>query len=161
MTIKDFIFGYTKTLDKDKEKFLAKHIKSHYLSYAMKIAEAEQIIQHTCYVDVNGSQRFRNNTPLRYVVFVQAVLRNYTDLEFSENVLEDFDKLEENYIVEAVFAAIGDDVDRFQTVLNMMLDDVQMNERALVPFVEGKLDALSIIMAQLGEAYEASQAAEE
>lgn len=156
MNVKDFVHGYKNA--RDKQKFVEQIITKHYLSYAMKIAEADQIIKYTSY---NTDGKYYVNSPLRYCVFIQSVLRNYTALEFDEdNVMEGFDLLEESGATDDILNGIGIDVSRFQTVLNMKLDDITENERALVPYIEGKLEALGVLLDQFAAAYEQQQASE-
>ena len=80
------------------------------------------------------------------MLFVLAVLRNYTTLELNaENLVEDFDALDKSGAIETLFAVIGKDIDTFNTVLTMTYDDYATNERDLVSFVEHKIDALMTV----------------
>ena len=47
-----------------------------------------------------------------------------------------------NYVEEA----IGDDCVKFDTILKMVYDDMMVNERSLVSFVEKKLNVLTALI---------------
>ena len=134
-----------KELDK-KAKFVNKYIDNTYMSYAMKMAEARQIMERTSNIDVGGKTMFSMSSPMRYVLFVVSVIRNYTSLEFSDDVMADFDLLSVSGAIEMIFAAIGRDVDDFNTVLSMTVDDYMQNERDIVSFMEQRLATLERIL---------------
>ena len=146
MRVKDFVYNLEKKKEDDVAKFVEKHLKTHYISYSRKMSEAELIVKHSSTVEVNGKEVFRVSSPMRWMLFVLAVLRNYTTLELNaENLVEDFDALDKSGAIETLFAVIGKDIDTFNTVLTMTYDDYATNERDLVSFVEHKIDALMTV----------------
>lgn len=163
MRVKDFVYNLEKKKEDDVVKFVEKHLKTHYISYSRKMSEAELIVKHSSTVEVNGRETFRVSSPMRWMLFVLAVLRNYTTLELNaENLVEDFDALDKSGAIETLFAVIGKDIDTFNTVLTMTYDDYATNERDLVSFVEHKIDALMTVfdginMEELQAAIEAAK----
>lgn len=146
MRVKDFVYNLEKKKEDDVAKFVEKHLKTHYISYSRKMSEAELIVKHSSTVEVNGKEVFRVSSPMRWMLFVLAVLRNYTTLELNaENLVEDFDALDKSGAIETLFAVIGKDIDTFNTVLTMTYDDYAANERDLVSFVEHKIDAMMTV----------------
>ena len=141
MKIVDFIDTFKGTEYKDK--FVQKHITKPYMNWLMKVAEAENIIQKSCY-DKDG--KFRLNSPLRYYLFIMSTIKNYTDLEFEDGeAIRDFNALEENGINDMIIGMV-DDVKRFTKVLQMTLDDHMENYRSLVGYVDSNKDwAISLL----------------
>lgn len=141
MKIVDFIDTFKGTEYKDK--LIQKHITKPYMHWLMKVAEAENIVQKSCY-DKDGN--FRLNSPLRYYLYIITIIKNYTDLEFTESeMMSEFDLLEENG-VDDMIVSMADDVARFTKVMQMTLDDHMENYRSLVGYVDGKKDALMTVL---------------
>ena len=121
MDIGKFIEEYDRAQSKDR--LIKKHVLSDYISFEVKLSESKKIIEHSCYEDVDGRRVFRMNSPVRYMLFMMAVIRSYTDLEFDlTNTMIQFDLLDQRGIFEQLIQVIGGDVDKFQTVLNMTMD---------------------------------------
>ena len=150
MRVKDFVYNLEKKKEDDVAKFVEKHLKTHYISYSRKMSEAELIVKHSSTVEVDGKETFRVSSPMRWMLFVLAVLRNYTTLELNaENLVEDFDALDKSGAIETLFAVIGKDIDTFNTVLNMVHDDYLTNERDVVSYIEHKLEAVSKLIDEI------------
>lgn len=146
MKVDEFVNGFNKALKSKSsvntvEKYIEKHITKKYLPYAMKMAEAHNIVKSSSYYADADTKRFRLNSPARYILFVVSVLTHYTDIEFGKNVSEDYDALAECGALEGIITAIGEDYDVFQTVVNMTLDDEMSNERELASFFEHRIVA--------------------
>lgn len=151
--IKIFVKLFNDITDRDadkelekKTKFANKYIENSYMPYAMKMAEARQILERSTNIEVDGKQMFSISSPMRYVLFVVSVIQNYTSLEFSDDVMADFDLLSVSGAIEVLFASIGRDVEDFNTVLSMTVDDYMQNERDLVSFIENRLAAFAKIL---------------
>ena len=161
MYISEFVSKYLEVKQQPKQKgsqakpedtFINNHIKTHYVSYVTKIEMSKSIVKLSMYKNVNDKKVFVPNSPQRYCLFVQAVIDLYTDLEWDmvesgdvRNISMDFDLLEQNGLVEALFSSIGEDVSKFTTVLNMVLDDEVDQNRSMIPFLETKFEAMSIV----------------
>ena len=165
MFISEFVAKYNET--KQKNAFLNKHIKTHYINYETKISLAQNIVNISMYKEINGKKTFIINSPIRYMLFVQALIDYYTDLEWDKGVDENgnevldvskgFNALEQSGAVEALIATIGDDVTKFTTVLNMVVDDEIDARRSIVPFIETKIEAASIAFDTLSQALESPE----
>lgn len=154
MKVKDFVEQFVKTTD--KERFVAKHIKTSYIPYAVKMNEAARIVRTSTYTGEEGA--FKLSSPTRYLLFILTVLQQYTDIELNLSaVTEDFDALDEVGAIDFIVAAIGRDVDTFQTIVNMTYDDELTNTRDLVPFLETKIEALGAVLSEIIAAAEAEQ----
>ena len=150
MNINEFINGYNEA--QNKEKYLKKHVTTSYIDWGVKIFESERIVQMSCYDNNDESRRFRINSPMRYYLYVLAVIKNYTDVEIEDGKgLQSFDELEKNGITTPLLAAIGVDADSFQTVLKMTLDDHIMNYRDVTSWMDEKLEAIKTVFDMLGE----------
>lgn len=155
MDYKEFIKKYEEA--KDKERFLQKHIKTKYLPYQQKIAEAKKIVELTMYVDINDKKVFKQNTPLLHLMFIMRVIFNYTDIEWEDgsNIVEPYNALCESNLLELIISAIPNkEYGAFDTVLQMTLNDELENYRSLAGFFDSKVDALSMTLNALAEATE-------
>ena len=145
MKINEFIEGFNAA--ENKEKFVNKHIKTDYVVYATKIATCQRIVQ-ACMYDEDG--RFAPNTPMRYMLFVVSIIELYTDIEFdATDKLSGFDDLEacgaDNYIVNAV----ASDFSKFESVMNMTVDDAVDRSRNLIDYFDGKIARVKDALAQI------------
>ena len=141
MDIGKFIDEYVATKDpKTRETLVKDHVVSTYLNYAKKIEESKKIVEHSCY-DADGN--FVINSPIRFMLFMMSVIRNYTDLEFStENPLGQFDLIMKYDIGKMFVSNFAEDYKSFETVLKMVFDDEYGNQRSMVSFIEHKMDAV-------------------
>lgn len=148
MDIGKFIDEYSKAQNEQTMvRILKKHITNDYIDYATKIAEAVSIIDKTCYLEINGKKKFVLNTPMRYMLFMTRVIANYTDLEFDkENTELQFNLLEKYGIFDIMPDLIGEDYNRFQTVVNMTISDVMENERSFISWIDNMGDIVSIFL---------------
>lgn len=151
--VKIFVKLFNDIKDRDSEKelekkraFVQKYIAKTYMPYAYKMAESRRIVEQSTNVDVDGTKLFATSSPMRWVLYVISVMIYYTSLEFSDDVMADFDLLDGSGIIEFIFAAIGRDVDTFQTVLNMTYDDYMTNEHDMVSLIERKFAAIGKIV---------------
>lgn len=148
MNINDFINEYNEA--QNKEKYLKKHIVTDYLSWTEKVLEAQKIVQMSCYE--NDGDRFKINSPLRYYLYVLAIVRSYTDIEIEKNRgIQSFDLLEKNGVTTLLLNQISD-VKSFQTVLNWTLDDHMMNYRDMTSWLDGKGEALKELFDAMNDA---------
>lgn len=141
MKIAEFVEGFNSVTDKDK--YVKKHITSTYMKYEDKVSEAKRIIDSTLHIKTEDNESvFCYQTPNRYLLFIISIIKNYTDLEFGDEYLSDFNLIEQYNISAHIVKQIGDDYQRFQTVLDMVYDDVVRNERDIVSYIDRKLEAM-------------------
>lgn len=155
MDIGKFIEEFDQAAAKDRAqkkasetiRLIKKHITNPYVSYEVKMSEASKIADLSMYTTVDDKQIFKMNSPLRYMLFMMAIVRCYTDLEWDKtNAVIQFDLAEARGIFELLINEIGEDYEKFQTVLSMVVDDKITNERSLVSFFETKTEALGMTL---------------
>lgn len=139
--------------EKKKIEMLKKHLKVEYVEYEAKLDICKQILLKSSYKTVNGRELYRPNTPLRYMLTISSYLQTYYDFDQSNMFMHDFNLLEKHELTELIVKAIGDDVKRFNTVLNMMTDDLNY-ENSLIPYMDTKIEAMDISLGALRNALE-------
>lgn len=153
MDIGKFIDEYVNfKSEQARDALVAKHVVATYIPYETKIAEAKNIVESSCYMDVNGKKKFWLNTPMRYILFIKAAIMLYTDLEFSDmNILLQLNLLEQYQIVEPITEKIGPDYLKFETILNMTLNDAMANERSLISYLENLEESIGVVLDSLSK----------
>jgi len=111
-----------------KEGVVEKHIIKQYVPLENKIAEAKKIINTACYtsvIDPMGVEKrvFKIDTVQKEFLTFLALIKLYTDLDFSENVLKDYNMLAEKKYTKKLIGAMPEDARDFNTVLNMVFND--------------------------------------
>lgn len=151
MKVNEFVEGFKNATD--KEKYVRKHIVKYYINYEEKVANAKRIIDETLHIQgiSDGEKIFSYQTPNRYLLFILSIIRSYTDIEFGDNYLYDFNLIEENNISEYIVKQIGNDYQRYQTILDMVYDDMVRNERDLISYIDRKLNAIYQIIENYSE----------
>lgn len=142
--VQNFVKEYKElTPQSDYARFFKKHIIKEYVNYEDKVTICNKIIQSSFYIyDKKGEKSiriFKMNSPARYMNYCISLIDTYTDIEirFGEHVLEDFNALDKEGLVDQIISVIPDDeLKKFETILNMQVDDVLENERSIGRFVE-------------------------
>ena len=151
MRCDEFIAKYNASMDKNK--FIKKHIVRTYLPYQDKIAESKEIVKRSCYVEIDGKQFFKQNSPIFFMLFMLRVITDYTDIEYENDGLTVFNALSEIGLLETIISAIPQkEYETFNTVLHMCKDDEMENYRSLAGFFDTKVDALGLSFNALAEA---------
>ena len=143
-----------------KNKFIKDHVVNTYIPYTTKIAEAKEIVKRTCYREINGKNVFQQDSTAFFMLFMLRILRSYTDIEYEDgaDALEAFDAISKAELWEPIIMAIpAKEYDTFDTVLHMVKDDEMENYRSIAGFFESKVDALSMILNTIAEAYTKSE----
>ena len=154
--VKSFVEEYEKQLtDADKEKFLRSKLKTEkYVSYADKIALAENIVKSSSYalIKENGAlkqtDRIALNSPMRYILFVMTIADKYTNIEVNfKNIMPEFDALNFNGLIEVIFDKIGTkETAEFNTVVEMVLNDFMANKYQFKNYINDALSKVSGIV---------------
>ena len=111
-----------------KDGIIEKHIVRQYVPLEEKIAEAKRIVDTACYtsidnVDGTNERVFKIDTVQKEYLTFLALVKLYTDLDFSENVLKDYNMLAEKKYIKKIVGAMPEDARDFNTVLNMVFSD--------------------------------------
>ena len=139
MKIDEFIKKYNNA--KDKDKFLSECITTQYVPYRNKIADCDGIIKASSELD----GIFRINTPAQFMMFMIQLISRYTEIEKEEDILGEFEKLDELNLINAIISKIPErEYTSYSTILNMIQDDYMENNRSLLSFIETKIKALGL-----------------
>ena len=130
-------------MNKDKEGYVKKRIKTLYIPYEEKVATCENIINATSYIEI-----YKRNTPSRAVFFSLTLIDKYTDIDIDfKNVLKDYNILDENNLIELIIKSLpAKEVSSWRTLLEMIDDDLMVNERSLISFLSDKSEAAQIMI---------------
>lgn len=151
--VKKFVEEYEKfSNNDDRAKFLKSKLKTEkYMPYADKLAIAENIVKSSSYATVKEdgvlkqTDRIALNSPMRYILFVMTVVDKYTNIEVNfKNIMPDFDALNFNGLIEAVFEKVGDkETAEFNTVVDMVLNDFMANKYQFKNYINDTLSRVS------------------
>lgn len=156
MTVDELITKCDETKKAKKSYDFAQHLTMKYMPYSEKAAMVKNIIDATSYVDVEHKRGYKRDTPNMVFIFTMKLIEKYTDIDISpENVVSDYDKLMESGIMHELTDQIPEsEVKIIRGMLDMSRDDLEMNTRSLVSFLETKADALQIAMDGLSKILE-------
>lgn len=151
--VKSFVAEYEKCSNNDdRVKFLKTKLKTEkYLSYADKIALAENIVKSSSYAIIKEDGKLKQtdrialNSPMRYILFVMTVVDKYTNIEVNfGNIIPDFDALNFISLIEVIFEKIGDkETAEFNTVVEMVLNDFMSNKYQFKNYIDDTLLKIS------------------
>ena len=151
MTIQELVSELGSPIYKTEDKkiaFIKKHLKEDYVDYLAKIELCKQILFKSMYVEIDGKDVYKPDSPLRYALTISAYLQAYYDFELSKVFMEDFNMLEKNNLTELLIKAIGSDVERLNIVMKMMVDDLDYTN-SLVPYLDTKTEAIGTVLDSL------------
>lgn len=136
MKIKEFVLRYNSEIDETKQElFLKSHVKSRYVSIVEKQVLARAIAQSSYH---NEEGELYINSVAKYIYSAIQFMNAYTDLERSDNMLEDFDALNEIGFFKKMQSYIDpDELLEFSEVIEMECDDIMTNECSPGAFVRG------------------------
>ena len=142
MTVKEFV---AKEKVKRSTNY-SKYIATDYLNYEEKIALCKKIINKSCYIEIDGEQIFKANTPLRCMLYCLSVIDKYTNIDIDfNNALEDYNLLEKYELSNELIEAIPqEEIGKLETILKMILDDIFENERSMISFLDGKFRTIEL-----------------
>lgn len=138
MNIDEFVSRYM--FVKDKEFFIKEHIVTQYVPYMKKVNDCEHIVKATTSKD----GIFKQNTPMRYMLFNVNLIDKYTDLDANE-IFESYEALDKENLIEILISAIPKrELDSYQKLLSMCTEDYMINNRDLVSYIETKVEELQL-----------------
>lgn len=159
MTIEQLVKELSSSAYKSEEKkisLLKKHLKVEYIDYLAKIDLCRQILFKSMYVEVNGKEVYKPDSPLRYALTISAYLQAYYDFELNKIFMDDFNMLEKNELTGLLIKAIGPDVERLNIVMKMMVDDLDYSN-SLVPYLDTKTEAIGMALNTLSKVSDAKE----
>lgn len=162
MTIEQLVKELSSPVYKSEEKkiaFIKKHLKVDYIDYLAKIELCKQILFKSMYVEINGKEVYKPDSPLRYALTISGYLQVYYDFELSNMFMDDLNALEKNGLTELIIKAIGSDVERLNIVMKMIVDDLDYSN-SLVPYLDTKTEAIGVALDTLNKISEARKTEE-
>lgn len=153
VTYKQFVTKYNDT--EDKIEFCKSHIINNYIDYQTKLSEVNRIADlgnHSSILflddNANEKQGYLRNTPVMYFLLKMKLLECYTDINIKEGEdLQVYNALEEIGAIDALISSIPEsEVAKWNSMLQMVNDDIYINERDLVSYLDTKVDALSVVL---------------
>lgn len=154
MTIEQLVKELDSPVYKTEEKKierLKKYLRTDYVEYSAKIALCKQVLDKSMYVEVNGKEVYKPDSPLRYALTISAYLQAYYNFKLSNIFMDDLNLLEKNNMTELIIKAVGSDIERLNIVMKMMVDDLSY-ENSLVPYIDTKIEAMDIGLSALNNA---------
>lgn len=153
MDYKKFIDEYN--VANDKTKYVQKHMLNSYVPYEDKVAECRTVVDITSHkmVNVNGQEHkiYWNNTPMQHMFYILTLISLYTDIEWekdsgnSNENLKVYNELSKNGSIYIIISLITPfEKQSFDTVLNMVEEDMYENERSIPSYLDTKIDAFSL-----------------
>lgn len=140
-------------IESAKKSTLESKMNKKYVPFLTKVDECGRVIKLSSYKEVDDKKIYWKNTANQYFLFVLALIRNYFDIQFDENIVENFDQLNESGVIEKVIKVIGDkEYQEWQTILSMTENDEYENNASMRAVIENKLDALSLMINSASEA---------
>jgi hypothetical protein len=130
-----------------------------YIPYEEKIEISRKIVNETSYTDVldingkpTGISKFHVDSTKRWFMYSLAVIRNYTDIEISDNPLKDYNELQKRGLIDKIIDKLPDnEYEQFSTVFKMVCDDKFSNEHSMESIFENKLNTLGLFLDQWGK----------
>lgn len=154
--VKSFVKEYEKQLtDIEKNSFLKNKLKvEKYLPYSDKLIIAENIVKSSSYAMVKEDETLKRtdkieiNSPMRYILFVMTVVNKYTNITVNfGDIMSEFDYLNKNNLIEVIFGKVGDkEINEFNTVVEMVLDDFMANKYEFKNYVSEIFSKFYVLM---------------
>lgn len=137
-------------MNKDKEGYIKQRLAKNYIPYEEKIARCEQIINISSYIEVDEHKTYRVNTPIRLVLTSLTLINEYTDIDvdFTDgNFIKEYNMLESQGLIDQLLIQIPErEYKTWMTLLQMINEDKQENERSLISFFNDKFAAIEKIL---------------
>ena len=151
ITYKQFVTKYNAAkTDEDKKVFCQSHIVKTYVDYQTKLTEVQIIAKQGNYsldADVNGKRLFKRSSPTMYFLLKMRLIEDYTDIEIGDNVLDIFNALDEIGALDCLISSIPEnEIIKWNAMLDMVNDDIYINERDIVSYLETKTEAVSMVL---------------
>ena len=146
MTVKELIQKVNDAAKLSRDYNYAKHIKHKYMPYTQKCALVKSIIESTSYEEVSGIKLYKRNTNAMLFVFTMKLIEYYTDIEIDlAAVATEYDALMESEAMNGLMSQIpAEEISIIRGMIDMERDDLEINTRSLVSFLETKADAIGL-----------------
>lgn len=150
MTVKEFIKEYKEAVD--AKKYVEKRLVRKYVPYSEKITRLENLIDKTSVISIEKDKKiFKQNSPARFLIYTLILIDSYTDIDidFSDGV-EEFDSLSKENLIGALLNIIPENERKtFQMLHDMIQGDYYENNRSLVGYLDGKVQAATMFIEEI------------
>ena len=154
MLVKDFINEFknkriqnSKVTPNGVEDFIAEKIKVvHYIPFTKKREIVASVIEKSI-TEEYGIKHVDNIS--QSIGFIMAMLMSYTNLEFSDNPIDDYDALSEAGVLEVIVSTFKKEYDECGVLLKMMIaEELEGNSinAIIARFLNGILDRLDGVL---------------
>lgn len=174
MTIKEFVNEFNKQVTIERKiSWVKKHVTTKYVPYSKKMAICQNVVQYSSYsVDpITSREIFNPNTNNEYMLYIMALIEEYTDLRFyiaegelkngsdndlGKSRLDEFELLDQYGVLDYLFDPEGDiipadEIRKFNSIMQKTKDDVIAKEESLVRFWNNKFDSVIAFVNLLGD----------
>lgn len=151
MKVKEFVEECNKVAnDSIKASRISSYLKvKPYVNFLDKIALANRVVKRSVYdLDENGIPVSINvKSDVKYILHVIGMIELYTDLDINyENILEDYDLLNQSGLLVDIFKLIGDkEVGECQMLLDMKFADEMQNKLSTEAFVSNQVERFAAL----------------
>lgn len=154
MTTKEFVEKFESFSNSTlKKSFVEENVKKDmYLPYSRKDSLCSSIANASLHdtIKINGEEKevFKRQSSVRYVLFITNLVNEYTniDIDFTNDILGQFEDLDRIGVIETILENIPEKeyVD-CETLLNMYIDDITLNENSIINYIDNKLESLRFV----------------
>lgn len=150
MKIKEFVEECNKVAnDSIKASRISSYLKvKPYVNFLDKVALANRVVNRSVYdLDENGILSINVKSDVKYILHVMGMIELYTDLEINyENILEDYDLLNQSGLLVDIFKLIGDkEVGECQMLLDMKFADEMQNKLSTEAFISNQVERFGVL----------------
>ena len=144
MTVKEFVEKYLSTPKKDRESLVKKHVVNTYIPYEKKVSICKSIVNIAMYVTIGDKKVYKKDTPTANLLVMRTLVDEYTDLQWDniQNILPEFNLLEENDVLFEIEKIVQKDCHRLTNIMDIVINDVEDEERSLVPYLDTKITSI-------------------
>lgn len=150
MTVKEFIKKYKEAVD--AKKFLEERVTRKYVPYTEKISKLENLINKTSAIELADEREiFKQNSPARFLLYTMILIDSYVDVDINfAECTEEFDALSEENLIGALLGVIPENERKtFQMLHDMIQADYYENNRSLVGYLDGKVQAATMLIEEI------------
>ena len=126
-----------------------------YIPNAEKMLECQMIIKESHYttIKIDDTERkiYRQNNNAEKVLYNMMLIDKYTNIDIDrKHVFDEYDYMRENkYFYPTLQMIPKEELEEFEDTLTNMVDDLKVNERSLVSFIENKSGTINFSLSEL------------
>jgi hypothetical protein len=166
MLIKEFCNKYKNIAnDKAKQMFIKDNLEVlSYLPFKEKLSILDKVVQPTVFkfedyttdigeVKQRSSGQIRVDSISRQILFYRFIIENYTNLEVSEDFIEDYDALKQSGVLYELFSTTEEheslipvsELVELNRLIEMKVDDTLTNSYEIHGYVQSQVDRFATL----------------